>query len=400
MHAFASKQFCVDSQLLNPGDIFVALPGEKTDGHKFLKQAAEKHAAAAIVQNDYSGADFGLQLVQVPDTLKALQNFAKETLQKNRKKVVGITGTVGKTTCKDFIVTLLSGKYRVAYTQKSQNSKISLPLTILNQSGRGEDVLVLEMGMSASGEIARLTDIAPPDIAVITAISLVHAENFDSLDEIERAKGEILSHPKTAWGVIPKQNKILSEIGTCKKQTFSGEEWDSGEFCLPRHHMNNVAAAAAVCRLLNLSRDEICSRFPLLKLPEGRGNHILKNGILFIDDAYNASPLSVKAALEALPEAQGKRIGVLGDMRELGKFSGQAHREIGSMACKKLDRLICFGSECAAMAAAWQGEKKHVSLHSEKHEIVTQLKEVLEPGDIVLLKGSHSCSLWEILEEF
>ncbi|NGX57915.1 MAG: UDP-N-acetylmuramoyl-tripeptide--D-alanyl-D-alanine ligase [Chlamydiae bacterium] len=390
--------FCVDSRHLKPDDIFVALPGDRVDGHDFLREAAQKNAAAAIVSENYNGPNFGLNLIRVPNTLLALQNLAQETLKKNRKIVVGVTGTVGKTTCKDFIATLLSGRFHVACTLKSQNSKISLPLTILNQSGRGEDILVLEMGMSFPGEIQRLTEIAPPDIVVITAISLVHAMNFDSLEEIARAKGEVLKHPKTVLGIIPEDEKTLLKIGSCRKQTFSADDLDINH--LPKHHLNNAAAAIAVCRHLGLSEEEIQQRIPLLKIPKGRGTSVEKKGVLFINDAYNASPKSMKAALESMPASKGKRVAVLGEMLELGKFSEEAHMEVGAFALDHLDHLFCYGIHSDAMVKVWKEKGRSVQFLMKKNELLSALRKAIEPGDVVLLKGSNSCRLWEILEEF
>jgi len=400
--------FSADSRLTQPGHLFFALPGEKTDGHQFLKEVAQKKAQAAIVSKSYSGPDFGLTLFYVDDPLLTLQECARFKLQNRRPKIVGITGTVGKTSCKEFVVTLLEGSKKIAWSPKSYNSKISLPLTILNHAALGEEVLILEMAMSKKGEIARLVEIAPPDIAVITAISLVHAENFATLDEIAQAKGEILTHPQTRLGIIPPYG-FLQEMGSCSKKTVSFDgpnaDYHMGNVPLPAlelppHHQYNALLAMVVCRELGLEWEEILPRTQLLRVLEGRGAVVEKSGVYFVNDTYNASPQSMKAALDAFPSASGKRLAVLGEMKELGKFSEQAHKEVGTHALDKLDYLICTGNECAPIEEVWKREGRPVEHFVTNQDALQALRQVAKPGDVVLLKGSHSCRLWELLEAF
>jgi len=391
--------YAIDSRLCKPGDLFFALPGEKTDGHKFLNQVAANGGKAAIVLRGYSGPDFGLELIEVDDPLQTLQKLAQDKLQKQRPLIVGVTGTVGKTTCKEYIATLLEGSREVAWSPKSQNSQLTCPLTILNQAGWGEEVLVLEMGMSKKGEIARLVEIASPDIAVITAVSLVHAANFDSWEEIACAKGEILQHPRTKLGVIPPID-LLRKFGSCPKKVVSFEHNRPELSHLPPHHQYNAFLAMTVCRELGLEWETILHRVPLLNVLEGRGSVVEKGGIVFIHDAYNASPQSMKAALDALPKTAGKKLAVLGDMKELGKFSEEAHKDIGNYALDKLDHLICTGEECVPLAEVWRKQGREVNWFGDNQGALQALKKIAKPGDTVLLKGSNSCRLWELLEAF
>lgn len=175
---FVFNNVCVDSRLISPGDLFVALPGNQTDGHHFLPQAKACGAVAAVVCSSYRGPDFGLPLIAVPDTLKFLQESARKKVKESRSKVVAVTGSVGKTTTKDFITHLVSQKYRVASTPGNSNSQIGLPLALLNHFEGTEEIVVVEMGMTLPGQIAGLVSIAPPDIAVITSVALVHAAFF------------------------------------------------------------------------------------------------------------------------------------------------------------------------------------------------------------------------------
>ena len=215
--------FAVDSRLVKQGNLFFALKGAHVDGHQFLSAAAVNGAVAAVVNESYNGPDFGLLLIKVPDPLIALQELAKSVLQQRKSKIVAVTGSLGKTTTKDFITTLLKSKYSVSCSPGNSNSQIGLPLTILNHTDGAEDVLVLEMGMTHSGQIKQLLQIAPPDIAVMTTVALVHAGNFNSLEDIARAKAEVLTHPKTTLGVIPHDVLLYDEIrntGTCQKISF------------------------------------------------------------------------------------------------------------------------------------------------------------------------------------
>ncbi len=398
--------YAADSRLCRQGDLFFALNGEKTDGHSFLGDAAKRGARAAVVQKGYQGSDFGMELHYVECPLTTLQDLAREKIADIRKPIVGVTGTVGKTTCKEFLVRLLEGTREVSFSPDNQNSQVSLPLTILNHCGWGEDVVILEMGMSKPGEISRLVDIAPPHIAVVTAITLVHAENFDSLDGIAHAKGEILCHPETKLGLIP-DHPVLQSKGTCKKKVVSlDKQEESSAPCiaalaslsLPRHHQHNALIAATVCLELGLTPEQILPRFPLLQVPKGRGTLLEKGGVLYVDDSYNASPEAVKAALNALPKASGKKIAVLGEMKELGKFSEEAHLSVGSYALDKLDLLIGYGPEAKVMADLWVKKGRRADWYDSRSETLDALKASIEPGDVVLIKGSNSCRLWELLE--
>jgi UDP-N-acetylmuramoyl-tripeptide--D-alanyl-D-alanine ligase len=420
---------CVDSRLLEPGQLFFALPGMHVDGHRYLAEAASKGAVAAVVNREYAGEDFGLPLLRVENGLLALQGLAKKVLGQRSSQVVAVTGSYGKTTTKDFVSTILMDRFKIASSPGNSNSQIGLPLAILNHTSGDEELLILEMGMTHPGQLSALVDIAPPVIALITAIGLVHACNFDSLVQIAQAKAEIFSHPKTQLGIF--HHEILSsgevrQIGSCRKLTFS-ETSKEADYVLERrkdrlhvhekgtetaylpllsipgeHYHHNFLAAIAVARALNMSWEEIADRQPFLQLPERRLQFVEKKGVLFIDDSYNASEMTVKAALRSMPQPKSgrRKVAVIGEMLELGKFSKRCHLEVGEFAMKHVDWMLCLGTECAPIYTCWTQAGRPVVWENERSALVSTLRSHLRPGDVVLLKGSRLKQLWKILEEF
>lgn len=425
----AVRGVCVDSRLLKTGDVFFALPGSQVDGHTFLPEVASKGASAAVVSQTYNGMDYGLPLLYVPDVMDALQLAAKNFLSESSAKVIALTGSVGKTTTKDFTTALLKQKYNVASSPGNSNSQIGVPLAILNHTDGTEDIVVLEMGMTVPGNIKKLINIAPPDIAVLTTVALVHACNFQSLDEIALTKAEIFSHPKTSLGVLSYDINNYSEVcrlSPCPKVSFSVtsegadyflksakesmhvHEIDGSVVELPmlsfpgKHNQHNFLAAAAVARALGVSWDQIREAVQVLALPERRLQLVEKKGVLFVNDSYNASAVSVKAALSSLPSPSPgrKKIAVLGEMLELGKFSEGCHREVADYALDTVDEMYCLGNECLAIKDSWQKANRPVMWSTDRSELVEALRRVLEPGDVVLLKGSRSKGMWKVLEEY
>lgn len=417
----------VDSRLVQPKNVFFALDGENTDGHKFIGEAISKGAVAAVVRCTYNGPGYGAALIRVESPFESLQKFAKKYLEEQKVNVVAITGSVGKTTTKDFLTQIISRRYCISSTIGNANSQIGLPLTILNQVDGQEEWLVLEMGMTLPGHISSLVKIAPPKIALITSAALVHAGNFSSLQEIAHAKGEIFCHPKTEWGIYPSELPYADEInqlGTCRKVSFSvafkgadyyleskgeralllhqhGQAIELGQFSIPgKHNQHNFLAAVSAARMIGMEWEEIKAAMHHLCLPEKRLQFHRYQGIVFVNDSYNASVVSVKAALDSLPEpVKGRQIAVLGDMLELGKFSEECHREIGEAAAKSVDLLFCIGPESRASVEAWKQSKVGAYWFSKKEELIDALRAHLQPGDVVLIKGSRGMQMWTIFEE-
>lgn len=420
--------YCIDSRSLKSGELFFALKGERVDGHAYLQEVCQKGALAAVVSKEYRGEVKGLDLLYVEDPLHALQELARKALSYCSSRVVAITGSLGKTSTKEFTKTLLAKKYRVAASPGNSNSQVGMPLAILNHSTGDEEILVLEMGMTASDQIARLVQIAPPEVAVITTVALVHACNFETLEDIARAKAEIFSHPHTRLGILHQDIPNFAEIchtGSCHKLSFSTTSLladyglDSSEphslqlrvekskvpLCpLPvpgKHNIHNLLAAIAVARYFNISWEEIRQSVASLTLPDRRLQFVRHRGILFLNDSYNAAELSVKAALESLPqpEGEGRKIAVLGSVLELGKFSQDCHQRLGEFALNHVECMYCLGEECFPIYDIWKKADRPVQLFKDRFDLVACLKGDLKINDVVLLKGSRAKELWKVLEE-
>lgn len=425
-HEISIARVAVDSRLIKPGDAFFALPGERVDGHHFLEDVSSKGAVAAIVQKDYSGPNFGLSLIKVNDGLHALQSLATKLLSGRKSRIIAVTGSVGKTTTKDFIATLLQEKYIVSSSPGNSNSQIGLPLAILNHTNGFEDFLILEMGMTHGGQISKLVNIAPPNYALITSVEYAHACNFSSIEAIATAKAEIFSHPKTQLGMLPMGIANFASVmrtGNCKKITFSTLSKNTDFFIedckdhlvvhegfqkvsLPilnisgMHNLHNFLAAIALARSLSLEWEAIIDAIPKLVLPERRLQHIERNGVLFINDSYNAIPVAVKAALKSLPipKPGGKTLFIFGEMLELGKLSDSMHRDVGELALEYVDQMLCFGDACRPAVECWTQAKRPAELFTGFDELLREFKRRIAPGDIVLLKGARKTGLWRILE--
>lgn len=420
--------YAVDSRAVQPGQLFFALQGERVDAHTFLDQVAAAGASAAVVDCSYRGPDFGMALLPVENVLAALQTLARLTLAHCRPRVIAITGSVGKTTTKEFLFTLLSSTFRTAASPGNQNSQIGLPLTILNHTDGTEAVLILEMGMTLPGHISQLLTIAPPDIALITTVALVHAGNFSSLEAIARAKGEIFTSPQTSLGILPREVCAfdeLSQMGSCRKLTYTvthkdadyrvvangkalnvltvGHQQSIGSCIVPgAHNLHNLLAAISVAKELGVTWEAICATMPTLRLPERRLQTVEKRGILFVNDSYNAPPIGVQAALSSLPEprAGGRRIAVLGPMPELGQFSDLCHRQVGEHALGTVDQMFCLGSECQPIYEVWTLAGRPVNWFIEKADLVATLQMVLREGDVVLIKGANGKQMWQLLDHW
>jgi len=406
----------VDSRLVAPGDLFFAFKGEKTDGHFFLQEVQRRGAAAAVVEKGYQGPDFGLPLLLADGVLGVLQELARKDLERSGARVIGVTGSVGKTTTKDFIAELLAAKYRVGKTPGNYNTKLTLPLSILNRQG-GEEAFVLEMGMSEPGDLGRLLQIAQPEVAVVTKVALAHAAYFPGgLEEIAQGKAEIFSSPKLRSAVYFKELSRYPCFANSpgERITFSLDDRASDYFLSPLegryaldergvrayqfdlpfqepHLLHNFLAAASAVRQMGLEWDEINGRIPFLTVPKMRFERFERGGISFINDAYNANPESMRAAFASLPHPRegGKRIGVLGTMSPLGPFSESSHRDIGRLARESFDLLLVLGLEARPLFEAFSEVKKPAEWFEDLGSLANRLKELMSHGDVVLVKGSR-----------
>ncbi|MFV0340796.1 MAG: UDP-N-acetylmuramoyl-tripeptide--D-alanyl-D-alanine ligase [Parachlamydiaceae bacterium] len=411
------KGFSIDSRTVKEGELFCAISGEKHDGHDHLDEAVRKGAAAVLVERQLHCS---IPFVVVNSVQRALQQAAQHAYAQSRVKGIAVTGSNGKTTTKEFIYQLLEGAFK---TPGNANSQLGLPLALLNGLKGSESYAVLEMGMSTAGEIAKLVQIAPPQVAVITTVSYCHAENFKGLKEIAAAKAEIFSQSETEHKLyhrpieklIPEMVKgaVPFELNNVKMPFTLLSEKDGLYFVdhgkrhllqdLPfkeEHLLHDLLAALAAVCLAGASMDKTLARVSQLKLPEKRFQPVQKLGALYINDAYNASPESMKAALKALPKplGRGKRIGVLGSMMELGSFSEECHREVGKFALPILDQLICHGIECKPLVDEWKKAGREAQITNDFEELKVWVEKSVVKDDVVLLKGSNSKQLWKLIE--
>lgn len=412
----------IDSRRVKPGDLFVAIPGEKVDGHKFIPDVLKKGAYALSQQSlDVDGA-----YILVEDTVTAMKRLARFYRNTLDIKVVGITGSVGKTSTKEMIASVLGTKFRVHKTQGNFNNGIGLPLTIF-QIEKEHQVTVLEMGISEFGEMHELADMAQPDIMVITNIGLCHLENLKTRDGILKAKTEGFAHLKPDGVVILNgdddklstveqvagrkpvfygiKGRNLCETSVCADAvTEHGLEGMTAEFHTPQgdmevfipipgeHNVYNALAATCVAEQLGLSMDEIKCGIAAASTISGRTNLIHTKGMTVIDDCYNANPVSMKASLDVLSKAEGRKIAVLGDMGELGENEKQLHYEVGTYAgTLPIDLLFCVGTLSGKLA---EGAKKQNPALTVKHygtreEMTEELLATVKEGDAVLVKASH-----------
>lgn len=417
--------FQIDSRMIETGNLFFALPGQRVDGHAFLAEVQKRGGIAAVVEKTYEGPAHGLELIRVDDVGGALRRLAEKRLSRGHARVVGITGSVGKTTTKELTAALLQARYRVGKSAGNHNTKLTLPLAILNGS-LDADIWVLEMGASEPGDITRLIEMAPPALAVLTQISLAHVAQFsEGLTGIAREKEQIFSHPATRIALCPHELQLsFASLRGKEKVTFSLEHPHADYFIslsegrmaidergvravsLPLspdqarpQFLYNFAAAVAAARMLNMEWAEIECALPALRLPHMRFEQKLVGNVLWINDAYNANPVSMRVALSSMPEPQigGRRIAVLASMKELGPFSEEAHREVGRVAGRCVDALCTLGEEAEEMHDAFIETKKPSFHCMEMETLARHVAQLVRPGDVVLVKGSRCMALERLL---
>lgn len=446
--AAASAAFAgvsTDSRRIQPGMLFVPLMGDNFDGHHYALQAMEKGAAGALWQSGVPAPPELAEwpLVQVDDTLAALQQLAAAYRRELPVKVIGITGSNGKTTTKDMVAAVLAASYRVHKTAGNLNNHIGLPLTILEMAPDTE-AAVLEMGMSGFGEIELLSRIAQPDAAIITNIGDAHLLQLGSREGIAAAKLEIASGLAHGGLLLYNGDEPLLEAGIARLVqerrveavsfgTGKHNEWmadnirvtaegsvfdlhrrdgDDPDASLPdlhipapgRHNVTNAAAAAACGLRLGVPSEAIAGALAMLKMTGMRIEAVkASNGAIVLNDAYNANPTAVRAAIDLVEQLQGyaaKRI-VLGDMLELGPEEAKLHREIGSyIDSGKADAVYTFGSLSRYTA---EGAAERLAVGSVRHfesksELASELLRVLGPQDLVLVKGSRGMRMEEIVQ--
>jgi UDP-N-acetylmuramoyl-tripeptide--D-alanyl-D-alanine ligase len=421
---------CTDSRALEAGDLFVALRGEKFDAHTFVAEAARLGAAAAIVEEIAPNlpAEFGV--IQVADTLAALQQLSAGYRRSLPLKVISITGSNGKTSTKDLTAAVLGERMQVTKTDGNFNNHIGLPLTML-RARASDQIGVFEIGMNHPGEIAPLAALAAPDVAIITNVGIAHIEFMGSREAIGQEKG-MLAEALTPSGTAilsanddfslkiaarTRAKSILAGIGAGEVQasnlrphaagtrftlTTAGRSVEA-ELPVPGEHMvRNATLAAAAGLTFGLSLEECAAGIGKLQLTKGRLEQKVVRGIQILDDTYNANPDSMAAALRTLSTlpTSGRRIAVLGAMGELGIEAERGHRSVGEVAASiGIDCVIAVGQPAAWIAeAATSGGVKRVEKVGTAEEATTLLGSLAQEGDIVLIKGSRSAKMERIVE--
>lgn len=427
------RKVCTDSRAVEKGDLFFALRGDRFDGHDFTKKAVESGAGGVVTERAVPGLPPGIPVFTVRDTLGALQDLASYNRRLSSAPVVGVTGSSGKTSTKDLIFSVLSAKYKTLKTEGNLNNEVGLPLTLLRLDGEHQ-AAVVEMAMRGQGEIGLLGRVALPTGAVITNIGEAHFELLGSVDNIARAKGEILDHiPDSGFAVLHGDSPFIRrEARRCRgRVVFYGEDPgfdlyardivpESGgnrfvavfrgqarEFFVPlpgRHNVINSLAAIAVGLELGLDFREIGEGLSAANLTALRLEISRWNGAKIINDSYNANPASARAALQVLSEASAggsRKIAVLGDMLELGERSEASHREVGrAVNDAGVDLLAAVGERAkyiglGAQEAGLPGGR--VRYYRTAREAAGELKKIIAPGDVILVKGSRGMKMEEFV---
>ncbi|MBM4408852.1 MAG: UDP-N-acetylmuramoyl-tripeptide--D-alanyl-D-alanine ligase [Chloroflexi bacterium] len=427
----------VDSRLVESGHLFVALEGERTDGHRYLAAAAAAGAAVLLVRavpRDQSIPP-GVGVVAVQDPLAGLHAVAAAWRTRFHPLTVGVTGSIAKTSTKDAVAAVLSARFATLKSEGNQNNEIGLPLTIL-RLGPEHEAAVLEMGMYVGGEIATMAAIARPRIGVVTAVQAVHLSRIGTLDAIERAKGELIEAlPADGLAVLNADDERVRRMAartSARSLTYgfgadadvrADEVTSAGPAgmrfrllapgvegvvdrvvaipTLGRHAVHNALAAAAVGLGARLSVDEVARGLARTAPSVHRGELIAAGPITILDDSYNAAPRSMRAALELLATLPGRRVAVLGEMYELGEGTEPGHREVGVAAATLADVLMVVGEGArpTAEAARATGLPANQILEvADRDAAQAALRTLLRPGDVVLIKASRGAELDRLVE--
>ena len=420
----------IDSRKIEEGYLFIPIKGARVDGHNFIPQVMEKGALCTLSEKELENASYPYILVESCEAaMKAIAQHYRTALG---IKVVGITGSVGKTSTKEMIASVLSQKYNVLKTAGNFNNEIGLPLTIFNIREEHE-VAILEMGISDFGEMHRLTMMAQPDVCVITNIGLCHLENLKDRDGILKAKTEMFDYMQpdakiilngdddkliTLRGQTPKGSDPLYFGLSTERDAFAtdihsmslkgigctlhlGDNVIETVIPIPGQHMvYNALAGALVGQELGLTPAEIKAGIESLVPVSGRNNMISTDSFLIIDDCYNANPISMKASLDVLSTADTRTVAIMGDMFELGENEKELHAGCGKHAAEKeIDVIICIGelSKNTAKAASDAG---HTQVHhfDTKADFFKESDKLLQKGDTILVKASHGMEFPEIVE--
>jgi UDP-N-acetylmuramoyl-tripeptide--D-alanyl-D-alanine ligase len=425
-----------DSRSIRPGEHFFALRGEHFDGHQFVAEALQRGGRGVVVdQKGQRIADETIAIIQVADTLQALGDLANLWRRKHPIPLIAVVGSNGKTTTKEMVAGILGQKDEVLKNPGNINNLIGLPHSLLKMNSK-DRVAVLEMGMNRAGEILRLTQIAEPDLGILTNIGPVHLEGLGSIDGVMKAKGELLegmgAHGRLIYNADDPRVVELSTEFKGEKTSFgikNPADWMATDICtredggvsfqlrgpsggiaialklMGEHQVYNALAAVAATSHLGMEIAVIKKGLEAFQPPPMRMELItLGKGIKIINDAYNANPPSMESALRTLAEVtEGRKIAVLGDMRELGEYAQQAHRELGrQVKVHGVDLLFLLGQFAFQVAHGAQEAgmaPQAIYIGNDRHAVSLRLSRTLQKGDWVLVKGSRIMIMEKIITE-
>jgi UDP-N-acetylmuramoyl-tripeptide--D-alanyl-D-alanine ligase len=440
----------IDSRQAIEGSLFIALPGERVDGHHFVQAAFDNGAILALVEQEMPPSFNTLDLrknsfpldegaiatpfcLRVDNTLTALQKIAGHWRRQHDLKVVGITGSVGKTSTKELTASLLSQKYEVLKNPGNRNNEIGLPLSVLEIEPQ-HDLAVLEMGFYVPGEIRTLCEIAQPQIGVVSNIGTVHAERAGSQETIARGKAELveslpdgpegvailnMDDPWVRWmadktsadvfsyGIVEGADLTASSIrplgleGIACTLTYQGKKHPVRSPLLGKFSAYTILRAAATALVLGVPWEQIVDALAVSSVDLRMRPIKLPNEVTLLDDTYNASPASTVAALEFLKDLQGRRVAILGDMLELGQYEEEGHQTVGRVAANAADLVILVGkrSQTSAKAALEKGfPEARLHWYPDSERAAAPAAEMIQKGDVVLIKGSNSMRMDKIIK--
>ena len=427
------KKLVIDTRMLEYGDTFVGIKGENYNGNDFLYDAVEKGANCVILDENKDITDISIPIILVSDSSKALGIIASYIRNNSDSIFIGVTGSVGKTSTRDMIYSVLNESHPTLKTENNYNNNIGLPLTISKLCD--ERFAVIEMGMNHLGEISYLSNIVKPNIGVITNVGTAHIGILGSRKNILKAKLEILDGMDDSstliinndndllhnWYEENKDKLNIKTYGIKEKSDLNAKniklESSNSKFDLKlngkeetinvpvggEHFILNSLCAAMVGKVLKIDNQKIKEGIESFELTKKRMDITeLENGVKVINDAYNASLESMKASLGVLSEfKENRKIAILGDMFELGKYSKELHKKVGEEVIKnKIDILICSGTNSKYIIEKAREKMKDENVYylENKEEILEVLKEVIKPGDVVLLKASNGMKFYELAE--
>ncbi|HKR94381.1 MAG TPA: UDP-N-acetylmuramoyl-tripeptide--D-alanyl-D-alanine ligase [Candidatus Angelobacter sp.] len=422
--------YSIDSRTLNPGDLFIAIPGERFDGHEYVEEALEKGAAGALVQTGKRVNGDSRRLLHVEDTVKALQSLGAAARRLWGKPLLAVTGSAGKTTTKEILAEILATRFRVMKSSGNLNNHLGLPLQLLKLEAE-HDLAVVEMGMNHAGEISALGKLAHHDLAVVTAVAPVHLEFFDSLKGIARAKYEIIEtlHPG-GTAVLNADDDYVCQFGrdfkgrvvtfgirrsadvSAQKIQLNGAEGSTFELVagsvrepvkfplVGEHNIYNALAAAAAAMDRGITPSQAAVALSGMRPPDKRGQVVQIGGATIINDAYNSNPRALEAMIDTLASMKAERhILVAGEMLELGPTADLLHRECGLHAAKKkIDLVIGVRGMAKDLAEAACGAGAQAQFMETPEQAGEWLVHNLRAGDAVLLKASRGVKLERALE--